>query len=148
MDPISLILGAAVAGAADGIKKVASSAVQSGYATLKDKLTQFISPTALAQVETDPTNQAFKTELADELKTLTAVSEQQRAELQALAENLLGQIEQHHSDTDTSVSGVIIRGLKAKSLSIDSIVGGADGVQINDADVDGHVHIGDIAAGK
>lgn len=144
MDPVSIIVGALIAGATDAVKETAGQAVKDAYAGLKGALGRVLTSHALPLLERRPESEDFKAALVDELTESGAGS---NGTLIELSQCLLDAIEREGNASEGS--RVIIRTIRAARLKIGDITAGEGGtVAIEEINGTESAEIGTIRAGR
>jgi hypothetical protein len=138
MDPITLIVTAATAGAVAASKDVAAQAVKDGYAALKALIVRkFGQKVDVAALEKDPDSKARQGVLKEELETAGAA---QDAEVVQQAQALLDLLKQHGLEAGPSYQAEL-RGSGAIAQGPGAVAAGKGGVAVG-GDVKGDVRVG------
>jgi hypothetical protein len=144
VEPISLIVGALILGASDGLKETAKKAISDGYNALKRIISdRYKLSGAVQSIEKDPSSEARREVLADDL---TGVGAGEDSELVNLAKALLEAVKQN-DESGAKTLGIDLSKVYAGDITIKGIKasGGSTGVKMDQVTAT-KVHIEDVQA--
>lgn len=143
MNPITILMTALALGAAAGVQDTAEQAVKDAYAGLKALIQRKYPGVDVDQLEEDPTSEARKAALKEELATTEVAAD---AEVLEQAQQVLEAAQQ--SGEAARAIGVDLGAVKAASLQLSDIIarGSATGVRADSVETTGDVTISGVAA--
>lgn len=144
VDPVTIIVGALVAGAAAGFKKTATQAISDAYAGLKRWISDKYE-VSVASLEKKPESEAQQDAIRESLEMAQAGSD---SELVALANRLIDAVK--HDDPDTAKAvGFVLERIEARNVEVEGVEAGvgSTGFEARDIKASGDVKIKDIKAG-
>ena len=125
-DPITLVVGALVAGAAAGLKPTAEQAVKDAYAALKSFIRGHWAGISVDIAEADPASESRRAVLGDDLARAGAA---EHPEVVRLANELLSAVREHDADaaaragvnlSDWDIGGdLVVSGIRAEGGPVD-----------------------------
>lgn len=143
MDPISIIVGAVVAGASAALKDTASAAIEDAYAGLKQLIIERYRGSSVELVEQDPHSQARELVLKEDLQRADAGSDE---ELVRRAQLLLEAIERQPPEQAAAL-GVDLARVKAANVRAKEIIAAGTGFRARDVEVTGDITLGTVRGG-
>ena len=143
MDPITMIVAALAAGAADALKDTAAAAVKDAYAGLKGFLARKYPKVGVETVEEKPESEARRAVVAEDLADAGAEKDE---ELLAAVGQLVEALRTHAPEAGASV-GVDLEKVSAEHLRLRDIASTGTGVRVKEGEFRGGIDIEGVRAG-
>ena len=143
MDPITMIVAALAAGAAEALKDTAAAAVKDAYAGLKGFLARKYPKVGVEAVEEKPESEARRAVVAEDLADAGADKDE---ELLAAVGQLVEALRTHAPEAGASV-GVDLEKVSAEYLRLRDIASTGTGVRVKEGEFRGGIDIEGVRAG-
>jgi hypothetical protein len=143
VDPISIIVGAVVAGASTALKDTASIAIKDAYTGLKQLIVERYRAASVELVEQDPRSKGRELVLEEDLQKADAGTDE---ELVRRAQVLLDAIERQPPEPAAAL-GVDLERVKAANIRAKEIIAAGTGFRARDVEITGDINLGSVRAG-
>jgi hypothetical protein len=144
LDPVSLIVTALAAGAAAGLKPMATEVIQDAYAGLKRLIQHKYADVDLGPLEQKPESNAKRESLREDLDVAGAGADE---ELLAQAQKVAALVQQHDPVVAAAI-GVDLDDFEAANLRIRKVESEGTGVRVHKGRLTGDIEIGEVRAGR